>query len=99
MRLDRNIPGQNGRGKYALVNLRNQRRADRDEDGIIQWVDDCGPGEEHEFFVIMLKDKHAATALRAYYASIHGDDPEFAAEVLELVDRAGPNSPFCQDPD
>jgi hypothetical protein len=87
MKLDRNI-NTNGLGKYRLWDERKQA-----------WVDDCGPGQEHEFFVIMLKDKHAQKALEAYAISISVDDPEFGAEVFELADRAGPNSPFCQDPD
>lgn len=87
MKLDRNL-NADGLGKYRLWNER--KRA---------WVDDCGPGQEHEFFVIMLKDAHARKALVAYAQSLGLVDEEFAAEVLTLARRAGPKSPFCHDPD
>jgi len=86
MKLDRNI-NPSGRGKYAL---RNERT------GLD--VTDCGPGEEHEFFVLMMKDRHAQAALDAYADSIGKMDPEFAAEVRDLADRAGERSLFCGDP-
>ena len=87
MKLDRNL-NADGLGKYRLWNERDQA-----------WVDDCGPGQEHEYFVIMLKDVNASAALIAYAQAIHPTDPEFAREVMDLVSRAGPNSNFCQDPD
>lgn len=86
MKLDRNeTPGT---GKYGLTNLRTGAN-----------VLDCGPGDEHEFFVIMLKDRHSLPALAAYAASISHSDSEFAEEVRELCNRAGKNSKFCQEPD
>jgi len=88
VKLDRNIPDNEGIGKYRLWNMRSGDP-----------VDDCGPGEEHEFFVLMLKDRHAQAALDAYADSIEKTDPEFAAEVRELADRAGERSLYCQDPD
>lgn len=87
MKLDRNI-NTDGRGKYRLWNERDQA-----------WVDDCAPGQEHEYFVVMLKDKHAAETLREYASRIRPEDAEFADEVDDLADRAGPNSPFCRAPD
>lgn len=87
MKLDRNLT-PDGRGKYRLWNERNQA-----------WDDDCAPHGPDEFFVIKLKDRHAAIALRAYAASVADFDPEFAAEISDLADRAGPNSPFCKEPD
>lgn len=87
MKLDRNI-NPNGQGKYALFDLRKQA-----------WVNDCGVGQEHEFFVIMLKDENADSALSAYAASAFKTDAEFAKEVAELAVRAGPYSPFCKAPD
>ena len=87
MKLDRNI-NADGRDKYELRNLRTG-----------EIVTDCGPGEEHEFFVIMLKDRHAQAALDAYADDIVGVDQEFSREVDELARRAGPDSPFCQKPD
>lgn len=87
MKLDRNI-NSDGRGKYRLWDERKQA-----------WVDDCGPGQEHEYFVLMLKDVNAAATLHKYASAIYHKDPEFADEVVRLALRAGRNSPFCQDPD
>lgn len=106
MKLDRN-ENADGHGKYALINVRLlyqpgmpmevlaaiQLLADK---GVLEWG---AVGTENEFFPIKLKDRHAAAALRGYAASINGADPEFAKEVLDLADRAGPNSPWCKDPD
>lgn len=87
MKLDRNI-NPDGQGKYRLWDERKQA-----------WVDDCGPGQEHEFFVIMLKDRNAQSPLDAYATAISVRDPEFSAEVRELANRAGSQSLFCRDPD
>ena len=88
MKLDRNI-NADGLGKYELRNLRTG-----------EIVADCAPGDEHEFFVIMLKDVNATPALRAYAASAHHHgDAEWASEVLMLADRSGSYSPFCKVPD
>lgn len=87
MKLDRNI-NANGMGKYALINLRTG-----------QPVNDCGPGQEHEFFVIMLKDVNAGVALEAYADAAQVLDPEWAEEVRRLSDRAGLLSRFCRRPD
>ena len=86
MKLDRN-ENINGKGKYALLNLRTNK---------IEWgyVD-----EPDEFFVIKLRDKYAKDALEAYAAAIIHDDPEFAEQVIELAMRAGPDSPYCKEPD
>lgn len=64
-----------------------------------KWVDDDKPGDEHEFFVIMLKDVNAPSALLAYADSIDPNDPEFAQAVRVLADRAGINHPNCKNPD
>lgn len=87
MRLDRNA-NHDGLGKYRLWDERKQA-----------WVDDCGRGDAHEFFVIMLADRHSLPALGAYAASITHTDTEFADEVRDLMDRAGKNSRFCKEPD
>lgn len=87
MKLDRNI-NSDGRGKYRLWNQRRQA-----------WDDDCGVGEPNEFFVIKLKDRHAQVALDAYADSVERADPEYAAEVRDLADRAGERSLFCKEPD
>lgn len=86
MKMDRNI-NPSGLGKYALLNLRTNQ---------VQWG---RVGEEDEFFVIKLKDKHAKVALQAYAQSAVLDDPEWAEEVYALSERAGPLSPFCKRPD
>ena len=86
MKLDRN-ENQNGRGKYALLNLRKNK---------IEWgcVDD-----PDEFFVIKLRDRYAKEALEAYANAVRSADPEFAEQVIELAMRAGPDSPYCKEPD
>lgn len=40
------------------------------------------------FFVLKLKDKHAAAALRAYAGSVYCDDEEFAKEIDLLAEKA-----------
>lgn len=93
MRLDRNT-NPDGRGKYALIKLR--------EDNVLHQLQvpnmvtvpvlasaiDLGNTPETEFFVIRLKDKNAANALRAYAVSCRTDDPEFANEVHTLALKA-----------
>ena len=86
MKLDRNL-NANGKGKYALLNLRN----DRIEWGFV--------GASDEFFVIKLKDKYAQAALIAYADAAEHDDPEWAKEVRELAQRSGKNHPLCKQPD
>lgn len=112
MKPDRNI-NDTGMGKYALLKLRPL--ADMrdgtfqslpseivaafkllEDEGILDWG---RTGTESEFFVIRLKDKYARDALRAYANAAHTDDPEYAAEIYEMAERAGPASPFCKKPD
>ena len=64
MKLDRNL-NADGTGKHELRNLRTG-----------QIVEDCGPGEEHEFFVLMLKDQYASRALIGYAEAMGFSDPE-----------------------
>lgn len=113
MKLDRNIEGNEGEGKYAILNLRkfhdyendlaypSKARALRSAIKALEnaGVLEFGATDETEFFVIKLKDKHARGALMAYAASAMKDDPEFAKEVLELSSRSGPKHPLCQAPD
>ena len=113
MRLDRNI-NEGGRGKYALLKLRklDDFRDPADpfaevapkianaittlaDAGILDW----GNKPDSEFFVMRLKDKYAADALEAYAAAAIEDDPEYAGEVRDMADRAGPHSPWCKKPD
>jgi hypothetical protein len=114
MKLDRNI-NDNKRGKYALLKLRRldeftgpddpfQHVAPKIADaiktlegaGILDWG---RAGTEGEFFVLRLKDRYAAEALEGYANEAGKDDPEYADEVRELADRAGPKSPWCKTPD
>lgn len=85
MKLVRN--NDTGIGKYAIWNLRKN---------MVEWG---RVGDPDEFFLIKLKDKHARAALLAYAESAAKDDPEYAAEIRALADRAGEKSPFCKQPD
>lgn len=108
MKLDRNA-NPSGMGKYALVNLRKVPKNLQTEQGILSAIDpavwkpsiiDFGKaGDSDEFFVLRLKDKYAHAALTAYAQAARADDPEYAAEVEELLSRAGPNSIYCKTPD
>jgi hypothetical protein len=99
MRLDRNL-NPDGKGKYALIKLRvaepvviesafaqsgyqKPLRYELDADAV-----DFGDTPETDFFVIRLQDKYAAAALRAYAMEAGNDDPEYAADIFELVERA-----------
>lgn len=84
-----------GKGKYALIKLREiDGPWDTPEalaNAILKnpnCVDYGYAGADSEFFVIRLKDKHAAKALDAYAESIAEDDPEFSDEVTGLAVRA-----------
>lgn len=76
MALDRNV-NKDGRGKYALINLRTNQ---------VQW------GGDDQFFVIKYKDRFASAALQAYAQAVSNfamslphDDPQYA----ELTEYAG----------
>ena len=114
MKMDRNIPENDGAGKYAIINMRKLRELcpggtfEEFSPGVteaLRVLEQVGalewgaPGAEDEFFVIKLKDRHADVALGAYAASVQRSDPEFALEVLELATRAGPANRFCKEPD
>lgn len=86
MQLVRNLH-PDGLGKYKVVN------------NVTGKVLQSTPGSADEFFVIKLSDPNAEAALRAYANSVRGRDAQFAAEVDDLADRAGKNSPFCKEPD
>lgn len=113
MKLDRSIPENQGDGKYAILHLRRARvirDGDNKEDktalaeaietleslGLIEWGE---VGSESEFFLIKLKDRSAAAAIRAYSRDASGYDRQWAQETNALADRAGPYSPFCKTPD
>lgn len=113
MKLDRNIEDNLGRGKYAILKLRELEQystgvfADLDTEikAAIELLDRIGildwgrVNSDSEFFLIRLKDKYANAALCAYADAASLDDLEWAAEVEQLALRAGHLSPFCQLPD
>lgn len=106
MKLDRNI-NVGGKGKYALIKLRglDMRKSDvlralevLANEGALDW----GNTIETEFFVMRLKDKYAYRGLTGYYNAITLEEPfdaEYAQEVLNMAQRAGPNHPHCKLPD
>lgn len=106
MKLDRDI-NADGKGKYALINLRKLpgARIDTAQDlaaAILanpEAVEFGRIGGPDEFWVIKLKDRHAQEALTAYAVSASADDLEYAVAVEQLASRAGPDSPFCKKPD
>lgn len=92
MKLDRNI-NPDGRGKYALLNL---RRTDLSLAEIRLKVGEVVGGQvlqfgntsDTAFFVIKLKDKYAGPALHAYAEAARADDEEYAAEIDALAQAA-----------
>lgn len=110
MKMDRNIDGNKGRGKYALVLMREVRKHEDEVAGdeisaaleVLQRygaLDYGNAGTHSEFFVMRLKDKNSGDGLAGYAAAAMDDDPEWAREVAELAGRAGHNSPYCKTPD
>ena len=103
MKLDRNI-NPDGRGKYALLNLRDtDLRLDEIK---VRLTEALGPGvlefgdnDQTEFFVIKLKDKYAAEALATYASKAREDgQAEYAAEIMELALKAQ-HHPCLKRPD
>ncbi len=106
MKLDRNIEGNKGRGKYALLLIRHLTtlEPDTEVDAALRVLDDAGlldwgTTPETEFFVMRLKDRYAAGGLSGYAAAAANDDDEYAREVWNLSQRAGPHHPLCKKPD
>lgn len=113
MQLDRNLPDNDGGGKYALLKLRELdafrsgtfRTLPPDLDAAIKLLEERGiidwgrAGTESEFFVIRLKDRYAQSALDGYANECRNDDPEWCAEITDLARRAGPASRWCKYPD
>jgi len=100
MKLDRNV-NDDKKGKYALILMRkldlSLEEYGRDYDRMFGFrsmefpseaIDFGEAGGDSEFFVVRLKDKYAAPALRAYAEAAESDDPEWATEVHELANRA-----------
>jgi hypothetical protein len=112
MKLDRNIQGNDGWGKYALIKLRSlqtfipgnfedneiTRAVDvLDKAGLIEWG---RPETEGEFFVIKLRDAFAEPALVMYAnTAMMAGEKDYAHDVKELADRSGGKSPFSKLPD
>lgn len=104
MKLDRNKNG----GKYAVIRLRDLMRIHGSESdpaikvgelasmGLVEF---SAPGSKDEFFVVKLRDIYARAALDAYADAAEKDDPEYAAEVRELAQRAGIGHPNSKRPD
>jgi len=89
MKLDRNLGI--GRGKYALIKLREDPIIGTTDEGNIVMKGsaiDFGDSPETDFFVIRIKDKYAAAALAAYAGAAMRDDPEYAVEILNLAKKA-----------
>lgn len=105
MQLDRNR-NKDGTGKYALVLLRRTGPLEKTKlqghhDLYYVLNDRCvdlGTTPDTEFFVLRLKDKHAAAALYAYAESIEAEDPQFSLEVRDLAVRSEEH-PNRQAPD
>ena len=95
MKLDRNITSPR-RGKYALIKLRGVELPFQQASGTFTEefcavpipAIDFGDTEETDFFVIRLKDKFAAKALRAYAIAAEQDDATYANEIHALADKA-----------
>lgn len=114
MKLDRNVH-EAGRGKYALLKLRDLDRYTDPSDPFQQVAKPIADaiellsaeglldwGEvmtEREFFVIRLRDQFARAALNAYADAARPYDQEYATEVSLLAARAGEQSPFKKRPD
>lgn len=105
MKLDQNI-NADGKGKYALIKLREVDEGCEQVTEFgkhIEWrfpdnAIDFGSTPDTEFFVIRLKDKYAAPALRAYAFAVTVDDPEYADEIHALAQKAE-DHPFKKRPD
>ena len=113
MLLDRNHPDNEGHGKYALILVRKLDdyrtgtfgELPKDMEAALKLLTDEGIIDlgisltDQEFFVIRLKDRFAQDALNAYAHAAAEVDPEWSEEVRALALRAGPDSPWCKDPD
>jgi hypothetical protein len=111
VKLDRNLGGNQGQGKYALLNIRKIDSFPKNsistkevhqalmllaEHGVLDWGE---VGSDSEFFLIKLKDEYALPALKAYANAAEDDDFEYATEVRDLAHRSGRYSKFCKKPD
>jgi hypothetical protein len=115
MKMDRNINGD-GKGKYAVVRLRNISPGD-EAHKLLKRLEKLGHldwgivGQPDEFFLVKLRDKYAASAIRGYADAVLADsqqepDPQrsrdkaqWAMQVQTMLARAGSLNPFCKEPD
>ena len=80
---------RDGKGKYSVHDNRKNKP-----------VLDDGPFGANEHFVLMLKDQYARAALMAYADAAAADgELEYAKDVTELANRAGPLHANCKKPD
>jgi hypothetical protein len=115
MKLDRN-QNDDGKGKYALVRLRKIEEGSEAAALLIRLAElghvDWGTvGSQDEFFVVKLRDRYAAAAIKGYSDAASDDartEPDearsrdkfqWAIQVQGLGDRAGILSEHCKDPD
>ncbi len=105
MELDRDI-NVDGKGKYALINMRKIPTSPRTPQELAEAIlknPECVEfgrvGTEQEFFVIKLKDAFSQVALKAYSNEAYSHDPQYSDRILNLAERAGTDSPFCKLPD
>jgi hypothetical protein len=108
MKLMRNVT-PDGQCKYAAVRVdklaallpTERQEVQRALDTLAAYglLENPKPGEQEEFFLVKLKDRHSPAALYAYADSIRPTDAEFASEVTRLCFRAGERSPWCKEPD
>ena len=110
MKLDQNINGNEGRGKYAILNLRKLAACEDQQifgglpPGLSAALDilsekgilEWGDKPENEFFVIKLKDRAADRALAAYADGYRYIDEEYASEVRRLARRSGSRHSLCK---
>jgi hypothetical protein len=105
MRLDRTAKGH---GKYAVINMRRLEtiRAIPGVAAALETLDAFGAinyggvGTEHEFFVLMLKDRFAYPALDGYVVAANfAGEKEYAQDIVDLRDRSGSRSQWCKTPD
>lgn len=97
--LDRNHPKNKGKGKYALVKLREIKGNPLTNEelmlGIVKNPNALDFGMMHsdgEFFVLRLKDKYAAAALEAYAKAVFDDGDKnlknYASQIVMMAERA-----------
>ena len=105
MQLDRNIEGNEGKGKYALIKMReipgNPQTPEELAQAIVenpQCIDFGTLGSDSEFFLIRLKDRYAEPALRAYAKAAQLLDRQWGNAVMDMANRAA-SHPGRRSPD